>query len=290
MNLNTVKNIFKKHGININKITRANNSYSSNVYIVSNSEKKYILKCSNSKEKIELEYICYNHLKQFLSTAESLYMGKEENEYYNIITFIEGKNIFDEDCNNLTKEEIKGIGGLLADLHNSDLLYNENDFWIEHMEKNINMAKRDLDNIIGLKNNRILCDFITLYIDKNIKNKYDTCMLHMDFRVGNLIFDNEKISLIDLESVKNGDYVFDFVKIKRIFNKKNFEILMDGYTEKRKINSDFEDKLKFYSLFDAYTSIHWCVCRKMEDSKYYKINLEILQKYLEEISNGKWNI
>ena len=40
-------------------------------------------------------------------------------------------------------------------------------------------------------------------------------MLHMDFRVGNVIIDeNMNVGIIDLESMKNGEYVFDFVKTK----------------------------------------------------------------------------
>lgn len=45
----------------------------------------------------------------------------------------------------------------------------------------------------------------------------------MSFRIGNIMFsDNNEIGLIDLKSMKNGEYVFDFIKMKRLFNDDNF--------------------------------------------------------------------
>ena len=54
-----------------------------------------------------------------------------------------------------------------------------------------------------------------------IENSYNNCIMHMDFRFGNLMFRGNDISVIDFESTKNGDHVFDFV---RDFSKINLTI------------------------------------------------------------------
>ena len=49
----------------------------------------------------------------------------------------------------------------------------------------------------------------------------------MDFRIGNVMFGkNDEIGLIDLESMKNGEYVFDFVKMHRVLTEDKFNILL----------------------------------------------------------------
>ena len=113
----------------------------------------------------------------------------------------------------------------------------------------------------------------------------------MDFRVGNVIIDeNKNVGIIDLESMKNGEYVFDFVKINRIFNRNNFKSFLEGYKSEKKIDTDFSDKLKFYSFFDSYTSLYWCYTNAQVDSDFYNINNKIVIDYLREIKNGKWII
>ena len=95
----------------------------------------------------------------------------------------------------------------------------------------------------------------------------------MDFRVGNIVIENEEVKLIDLESMKNGDYVFDFVKINRIFTKDNFEIFINGYKSIKELDTDFNNKLKFYSFFDSYTSLYWCVSKNSLDSSLVPMKL-----------------
>ena len=89
--------------------------------------------------------------------------------------------------------------------------------------------------------------------------------------------------------MKNGEYVFDFVKMNRIFNKYNFNIFLNGYKSVRNIDADFDEKLKFYSFFDSYTSLYWCVNNQI-DSDFYKLNYSIVIKYLKVIKNMEWDI
>lgn len=111
----------------------------------------------------------------------------------------------------------------------------------------------------------------------------------MDFRIGNLMFKKDEIGLIDMESMKNGEYVFDFVKMHRVLTEDKFNILLLGYKEIRKIDDNFFEKLDFYSLFDSYTSLWWSASKNKTDSDFYRTNYAIVRKYL-GVLNEKGNI
>ena len=113
----------------------------------------------------------------------------------------------------------------------------------------------------------------------------------MDYRIGNVIFRNRNIiGVIDLESMRNGDYVFDFVKLNRTFNKDNFKTFIEGYESIKPIDKSFNERLSFYSFFDAYTSLYWCQTKNKIDSEYYKTNYSIVKKYLRKIKDEKWHL
>ena len=47
---------------------------------------------------------------------------------------------------------------------------------------------------------------------------------------------------------------------------------------KREQMLSFLEKLKFYRLFDAYTSINWCVLHNAIPSEYYSRNMTAIKK------------
>ena len=285
-----IKELFQKYKIEVIDTKKATNSYSSNVYIVNGKDKKYILKINDTKEKRYHEKNYYNYLSQYVKTAKVLYSGSYKKYQYNIITFLEGRNIFDEECNILSKEEKYDIGKLLANIHNCFPLSMKN-LWIEYLKEYLESSKKKLKELFGEEDNNLITTFLEKFISQKIENHYQDCLLHMDYRVGNImIFKNYQVGVIDLESMRNGDYVFDFVKMNRIFTKENFSILMDGYQTIRKIDSDFLEKLDFYSFFDSYTSLLWCYRNHQESGNFYKLNYSIVMKYLEDLKNGSWII
>ena len=292
MNNEEIKELFRKYNLEVTTIKKANNSYNSKVYIVNTKEKKYILKLTKDKEKRVNEKKYYNYLYQYVPTSKVLYSSHYKKNEYNIITFLEGKNIYDEECNNLSTEEILNIGKLLASIHNCPLLsVSKDDSWISYLNSYIEKAEKELKDLFGDEDNQLIVTFLKTFLTKKISNQYENCLLHMDYRVGNIIIDkNNKAGIIDLESMKNGDYVFDFVKMNRIFNEKNFETFLNGYQTVKKINADFSEKLKFYSFFDSYTSLLWCYVNNQKNSDFYKLNYSIVKKYLGDLKNGRWTI
>ncbi len=286
MEQDQIKNIFEKFAIEIKNFKSTTNSFNSKVYIINSiNNKKYVLKFCNNEKKMINESKYMKHLNSYLPVSNVIGTGNYDNKYYIIQDFYEGKNIYDEEANELTDEQVKNIGILLAKLHSYALLDEENNSWIEYLNKCLNKSKETLEKILGKKDNDKISNFLKNYIEQKITNNYKNSILHMDFRIGNLIFEkNNNVGLIDLESMKNGEYAFDFVKLHRLFNKNKFKIFLDEYNTVKKVEDNFEERLNFYSLFDSYNSLRWCITRNQIDSNFYKLNYEIVIKYLEKLN------
>ncbi|MGM9878935.1 MAG: phosphotransferase [Bacilli bacterium] len=283
--------IFKKNNIEAKKIKLATNSYNSKVYIVNSTDEEYIFKISKTLSKRINEAKYYNYLYDFVPTSKVIDSGTYGEYEYNIFTKFEGKSIFDEECNNLDKNAIFEVGKLLAKIHSCKIIDKDDDSWITYLNNCLDKTSAVTKEIFTKKDNDLIYDTLNNYINKKIKNNYKNSICHMDFRIGNVIFGtNHNVGIIDLESMKNGDYIFDFVKMNRIFNKRNFNILLNGYKEIKELDDFFDDKLNFYSFFDSYTSLYWCVINNQQDTDFYKLNYKITKKFLGEIKNGKWNI
>lgn len=283
-----IKRIFKDLSIKIDVIEKATNSFNSNVYIIKSQKDKYVLKISNNENKkiVESKYMTY--LSKYLPTAKIVSTGIIDEKNYIVMTFFEGINKFDEEAEKLTNEELKNIGILLGKLHSAPLLDEDNDSWITYLNNCLEKTQDVLKKVFG-KDNKTIYNYLKNYIDNNLKENYKNSILHMDFRIGNLIFKDNIVGLIDMESMKNGEYIFDFVKINRMVSKEKFNILLSGYKIIRKIDDNFFQKLDFYSLFDSYTSLWWSASRNKTDSDFYKMNHAIVLKYL-EVLNEKGNL
>lgn len=283
MDNNEIKKIFKELNIDLSDINSASNSFNSNVFIVkSNEGKKYVLKFCNNEKKMYNESKYMKYLKKYIPVSDVISTGMYKERFYIIQSFFDGKNIYDEEAKNLTDEEIRNIGILLAKLHTCPLLDEDNNYWVEYLKGCVDKTEFTLEKLFGKENNNIIVNFLRKCIDNEIQLDFKNSILHMDFRFGNLIFNND-IGLIDLESMKNGDYVFDFVKINRLLPKKRFKIILDGYNSIKKLDKNFNKKLSFYSLFDSYTSLWWCVSKNQTESNFYKLNYKIVKKCLEKL-------
>ena len=100
----SIKSIFSKVNIKTKDIKRATNSFNSNVYIVlSDNNKKYILKFYKNENKMVCESKYMIYLKNYLLVADIITTGIFNGKYYTIQTFLEGENLFDEKANELNK-------------------------------------------------------------------------------------------------------------------------------------------------------------------------------------------
>ena len=132
----------------------------------------------------ESKYMIY--LKNYLLVADIITTGIFNGKYYTIQTFLEGENLFDEKANELNKIQINNIGVLLAKLHSVRTIDSDN--WVNYLNECVDKTVDDLENVFGKKNNNIIYNYIKKYINDKVKNNYKSSVLHMDFRIGNLIF------------------------------------------------------------------------------------------------------
>lgn len=284
MNKEKIKQIFNKFEIEIREIKSATNSFNSNVYIVTSVlNKKYVLKFCNNEKKMINESKYMKYLKTYLPVSDVVGTGECNERYYIIQSFFDGSNKYDEDANELSDEQVKNIGILLGKLHSCELLENDTGSWITYLNVCLDKTVETLEKVFGPEDNSKISKFLSNYINNNIANNYKSSILHMDFRIGNIMFgNNDQIGLIDLESMKNGEYVFDFVKMNRLFNDVNFFKFMEGYNSVRQVENNFNERLDFYSLFDSYTSLWWCINKNQLDTDFYKLNYNVVKKYLDE--------
>ena len=269
-----IKKILKNSN-EIVDIKKLGNSYSSNVYLITLKNNKYIFKILKLDDKRKVESSVLKYLSKYINTPKLIKTGIYGDIYYNIMQFVDGISYKDIDSKKLKESELISIGEILSKFHSLKPI-NNTDLWYEYLFERIENAHIKLENYLN-KNEKIYIDLLR-ELDEQIKNNYSLTLLHMDFRPGNIII-NDKLYLIDFESVKNGDPVFDFIKIKRLVSKKQFGKILEGYKKNRELPNDFEEKINFYNLFDAYTALDWCISNDQVDTDYYKLNMKEIKKY-----------
>lgn len=271
-----IKEIFRMYGIKIFKIEETENSYNSKVYKVI-SDKLYIIKFYLNKSKMECEAKYLQYLASFIPVASVVKKAIYKNNLFIIMTYLNGKSYSDDDANLLSEKQIFEIGKILGKLHKIPILdKNDLNSWIKYLIECLDMVNSELENYLGIALNTKIQDYLRKQIDGLIKNNYHNSITHMDFRIGNLIIDNNNVSLIDFENVKNGDYVFDFVKSFKILSKQQFQLLLKGFKTEFEVDKDFYERLKFYLLFDSYTCIYWCIQNNQVKGTFFKNNMKVV--------------
>lgn len=245
------------------------NSFSQSVYLI---DKDKILKMYNNLDKGKNEFDYLDYFNGNLNVPSVLNSGMYDNRFYIIMNYIEGENYTDEEDFTLDDEMYKKIGTLLGNMHSLDPL--KEDTWKEYMlyrvERNYEFLKS--------KNVNLDIDSCYNYLKDMISTlSYESHPMHADFRMGNLILGDEPC-LIDLESVKSGDPVFDFVKLYRIFPQDKFSLFKEGYESVRKLDFDFSDRLHFYNLYDSFTTMGWCIEVDRYESDFYNFNKKFFKE------------
>ena len=115
-----IKEIIKNKIIKIDKM---NNSYSSNVYLVTLENDKYIFKILRNKEKKETESNALIKLNKYINSPEFIDCGTYNNINYIIMKYIEGINYNDNETYKLTKDNLINISSILKKLHSIPITY-----------------------------------------------------------------------------------------------------------------------------------------------------------------------
>lgn len=271
MSVEEIKNIIKENIINVKEI---NNSFSQKIYYIE-ANKKYIIKIYNNISKFENELSYLNYFEQKINVPSVYKHGNNKDDFYIVMEYIDGLNFKDEDILELDDKAYKEIGVLLGKMHSlkpvSENKWNE--YMLYRIEKNYHILKSQGINVDKCYN--YLKDKVGTY-------HFEEICMHSDFRMGNLVFGDE-VYLLDFESVKTGDAVFDFVKMYRILNAHQFKLLLKGYKTTCILPNNFEERLRYYNLYDAFTTMGWCVEVGRYKSDFYKLNLHHLKKEIKSI-------
>ncbi|MFF2886300.1 phosphotransferase family protein [Paenibacillus sp. NPDC057967] len=107
------------------------------------------------------------------------------------------------------------------------------------------------------------------------------CMVHMDFRPGNILVNGSEVAgIIDFESARGGSSEIDFTKVNRYIweaNPKTKLPFIEGYQSIRPMMV-LENVLPLYDIYDAFSSVVWCENRGMEKNEtFLQENILILR-------------
>ncbi|WDQ31353.1 phosphotransferase [Paenibacillus marchantiae] len=108
------------------------------------------------------------------------------------------------------------------------------------------------------------------------------CLVHMDFRPGNILVNGNKVTgIIDFESARGGSSEIDFTKINRYIwevNPRTKSPYFEGYQTIRNM-LNLEIVLPFYNFYDAFSAVVWCKNRGVErNQSFLQESIEVLKK------------
>lgn len=122
-------------------------------------------------------------------------------------------------------------------------------------------------------------------LSTNLPEPDGPCYAHFDYRPGNVLVQNGQITgLIDFESARGGSADLDFIKIKNEVWDNQPECrqpFLDGYSSVR-VLPEIERTLPFYTLYNAFGGVAWCVRRDKPDDPFFDENLRRLKQFLSQ--------
>ncbi|WP_026696087.1 phosphotransferase family protein [Peribacillus kribbensis] len=290
--MSDIHNLIDRFNLKVASIHDVPESFSSQVFKLNLTDRSTVyVKIPYSKLKLERERYVLERLQDQLPLPKVLdyWEGNEEDTGALLLSAIPGSPISGKVNTDLAFD----IGVLHAKLHAASLeekdlsspVSNEFTNWHEFIEEKFFSFAEDAKEVMDPE----LFQWSTNYFREHVETLPDpdgTCFIHMDFRPGNLLVqDNRVRGLIDFESARIGAVEGDFIKIHRDIFVKNpgtMEAYQKGYETIRPL-IDLHVILPFYRFTDAFNSIGWCVRRGIHKNRAF---LEENTKYLNGLFNG----
>lgn len=269
-------------------VTTTNQKYIFTIYEKRVSEKDlpYYLKLTKHLNKNDI--LCpkpiYNNDNSLISYIK--------NKPCAIVTFLEGKNIF-----NIEDRHIKELGEYIAKMHLKG--------------QNFNMEK---ENSISLKNWILLFDELKekiKSIEENLDTKIETCLnflkknwpqdlpsgvIHGDIFPDNVLFENNKISgIIDFYFTCNDFLIYDLAicinswcfENECQLNKKKVNLLISSYNKVRNIS---EKELESLHILCLGSALRFFLTRFYDYAYYHNTQAEVnLHDYMEYLLKFKFH-
>jgi len=276
--------------LKVKNIDNVPESYSSEVCkLVLDNNERVILKIPYNKNKLLKEYKTLELVKNELPVARIIdfWDGNEEIPGALLLSYIEGRPPIGIIDKNLAYQMGELLGKIhVIQVHREDLgsadelMYTEKDLWWrtirEWFENCIDDCKETLDHILLSKSIELFYHYY-----ENLPEPDHPSIVHMDFRPGNILIYNSKISgIVDFESARVGSADIDFTKMKIYVwdlyagTKEEF---IKGYQNIRPL-PDLDRTLPFYLLFNAFAGVSWCIKRGKGRDNFCRENMLTLKK------------
>jgi len=272
-----IQDIFK---LDVKRESTFPDSNSSDVYLLTlTNDQKVILKVPYNSEKCKREIRALKLLAGKLPVPQILnsYIGDDDIPSAMLLSYIDGKSMAGVVSADLAFQ----MGELLARLHSNTLkkygsietegVTDEDRVYINNISKVVNDNAFYCEKVMEAKKFDKCMEIFNYYFS-NFPALDGPCLVHTDFRMGNILVNDSKIvGLIDFEVAHGGSADSDFTLISNeVWNcyDGTKESFLEGYKTIRK-PPDIEKALPFYEFYTAFTRIGWCIKRNKTHEKFY---------------------
>jgi Ser/Thr protein kinase RdoA (MazF antagonist) len=265
-------------------------SFGSEVYLVQTDNGPRILKFSHNEGKFWREIKTIEFLQTNILVPKIISTTHPKSGMNGAILMekIPGKAISAKD---FTKGLAEGCGEILGQLHSmpvSGLGSFEKDGFKAYAFSRWWDYRKDL--VLGAWTEIIepTVDPEILKKSKAVLNSYyekfhseENCLIHCDFRPGNILAHTSVTGIIDFESARTGDAAYDFIKFhEALFKNENgfWQSFLNGYSKFKSL-PDLENLIPYYEFELNYGFLYWATSRS--DKKLYEERLANVKKLLE---------
>lgn len=286
-----VQTIIERFNLNVLSIDHVPESFSSQVYKLNltNGETVYA-KIPYNRDKLYREYRMLDKLREVVPVPQVLDFWSGDDSISGALLLSEIKGI---PCTGTIDRELAyQMGVFHAKLHEVTMpgygvevqdgyqLYDQNN-WRNYIKDSFENFKEPCKEILERELfEKYIHHFESTFSSLPLPD--GPCVVHMDFRPGNiLVHNNAVVGIIDFESARGGSSEIDFTKIKRYVwdaNPQSEIPYKEGYTTILPM-LDLETILPFYNFYDAFSAVVWCKNRGIVKNRaFLKESISILEK------------
>lgn len=289
--LNSIQTVISKLKLNVLDIKTVPDSFSSEVYKLNlvNGANVYV-KIPFNKDKLYREYRILQRLRNVITVPRVLdfWEGNEQITGALLLSEISGINSSESISEKLSFQ----IGEIHAKMHEistgsygveyvDGFRHLEQNDWRLYIKQNF---EKLMGECIGTLETHLFEKCVVYFneVFSELPEPDGPCLVHMDFRPGNIIVDNDNVAgIIDFESARGGSSEIDFTKLNRYFwqsNPLSKRGYIEGYSSIRPL-IDLSKVIPFYDFYDAFSAIVWFEKRGLENNKaFFNENISILEK------------
>ncbi|MEX0380719.1 phosphotransferase family protein [Leuconostoc sp. MS02] len=277
---NKLSLVLKIINIHPQKVVHFNDNFAEDTFGIQLSNFEwYFVKIFNSSKSYRRERIVTD---SFEESGPVLYAGKlRENQYFMVRPLIAGNPLQKSEIDEKTSYE---LGYMLGKFHAISIPKNK-------------IIEQSVDSIFygWFENSQ---QFFSQAINDRIAQKFDTsftkckndplAIVHMDFRIGNVIKNINGLHLIDFGSVKFTDIFFDFAKIRnelRPLSLSNWTAFNRGYNQVIDIdliNSEVQEKIDLFQFIHGIGGLSFSSGNVEKNSQFIKQNKKTVLAFLDE--------